>query len=671
MLRFTIARLSYVAARLWPTFRNTSLCYHRSSFTFFRQTVANPFQRFLRTAALLLLFVFVPCVGAQQNPSTDSDFAALFEAATAARDANRTADAISLYRRALSLKPDWAEGWWYLGVLLYDSDQFRDAIPAFQKVLKLAPGAPGASTFLGLCEFEIADYGAALQHLETGYANDPRDDPQLNRVAAYHLVLLLNRAGRFDRAAEILSQHLSRGSASEQTTFAFGLTALHVPLLPAEVDRSKDSLIQAVGRAALAAAQGQAANAVDTFPSLLEEYSDIPFLHSAYASALENAGHTSEAAAQSQLEGKLHPDTSASNIKALYANTSARGTAASAAADANWQLALQLFSAQRFAEAIPALKATITQQPNFGTAWAMLGVAEFERQDYDNALLHLQKGAVLGLGGSSDSVRLARYRLALLLIHAGQFDQANPLLLPEAEGNPMARQIQFALGLALLRKHLFPQDVPLADQPLVQSAGEISVLLHNSKYDAAFPKLQQLIQSHPNAAMLHYVYGVSLASFSRYEEALTQFTEESRISTQSQLPYIQRAFVELQLRRPADALVSSQRAVQLAPRSAEAHYVLGRSLLDSAKYAEAAKELEAAATINPGSPEIHFNLAKVFVKLNRPEEAARERTQFAQLNAEIEKQRSQHGSQAYGAAHTASELSQGAPTAPPSSTPQP
>jgi tetratricopeptide (TPR) repeat protein len=634
--------------------------------------VASPFQRFLPTAALLLLFVTAPCVGAPQNPSTDSDFASLSEAATAARDANRTADAVFLYRRALDLKPDWAEGRWYLGVLLYDSDQFRDAIPAFQKVVALAPGARGALTFLGLCEFETADYDAALQHLETGYANDPHDDPQLNRVAAYHLVLLLNRAGRFDRAAGILSQDLSNGSASEQTTFAFGLTALHVPLLPAEVDRSKDSLIQAVGRARLSTAQGQAAGAVDTFPSLLKEYPDIPFLHSAYASALQTAGRTSEAAAQSQLEGKLYPDTQASNIKALYANTSVRGTAAtSASADANWQLALQLFSAQRFAEAIPALKATITQQANFGTAWAMLGMAEFEQKDYDNALLHLQKGAALGLGGSSDSVRLARYHLALLLIHAGQFDQANPLLLPEAEGNPMAAQIQFALGLALLRKHLFPQDVPPADQPLVQSAGEISLLLHNSKYDAAFPKLQQLIPSHPDAAMLHYVYGVSLASLSRYEEALTQFTAESRISTQSELPYIQRAFVELQLRRPADALVSSQRAVQLAPRSAEAHYVFGRSLLDSAKYAEAANELEAAAQINPGSPEIHFNLAKVYIKLNRPEEAARERTHFAQLNAEIEKQRSQHGSQAYGAAHTASELSQGAPTPPPLSAPQP
>ena len=623
-------------------------------------------QRLLLLCLLLCLAVCTCCANAQQSPPVDFD--SLSRAAAAARDSGRPAEAIPLYRQALELKPDWAEGWWYLGVLLYDSDQFRDAISALQKVLALAPNAPGTQTFLGLCEYETGDYDASLQHLENGYANDPHDDPQLTRVVAYHLVLLLNRAGRFDRAAEILSRELVRGATSEQITFAFGLNALQVPLLPPEVDRSKDALIQSVGRAALQIQQGQAAQALGVFPRWLNEYPDLPFLHAAYAVALQAAGQPKEAASQSQLEAKLHPTVTAATIKALYASASPAGSPAasrSAPASADWQQATELFSAQRYVDAIPPLKATIAQQPNFGTAWAMLGLAEFEEKDYENALLHLQKGVSLGVGGSADSVRLGRYRLALLLIHAGRYDEANPLLLPEAEGNPLAPQVQFALGLALLHKNLFPQDGPASDESLVRTAGEISLLLHNSKYDAAFPKLQQLIQAYPNAPMLRYVYGVALSSFSRYDEALAQFAAESRLAPQNPLAYIQRAFVELQMRRPSDALVSSQRAAQLAPHSAEAHYVLGRSLLDSGKYDEAAKELEMAAQINPGSPEVHFNLAKVYAKLNRPEDAARQRAQFSQLNAEIEKQRSQHGSQAYGAAHTASELSQGAPTSTP------
>jgi len=225
----------------------------------------------------------------------------------------------------------------------------------------------------------------------------------------------------------------------------------------------------------------------------------------------------------------------------------------------------------------------------------------------------------------------------------------------------MSPQIQFALGLALLHKAVFPDAVPSSETSLVQSAGEISMLLHNSKYDAAFPKLQSLIQSYRAAPMLHYVYGLALASFSRYDEAVVQFKAESRINPKSELPYVQRAFVELQTHHPADALASAQRAVQLAPNSAEAHYILGRSLLDSGKFEDALKELQITARINPGSAEVHFNLAKVYAKLNRPEDAQRERERFTELNAEIEKQRSQQGSQAYGAAHSTPQLSQSSP----------
>jgi tetratricopeptide (TPR) repeat protein len=325
----------------------------------------------------------------------------------------------------------------------------------------------------------------------------------------------------------------------------------------------------------------------------------------------------------------------------------------------DWQLAKQLFSAEKYAEAIPPLKATLAAHPEMGTAWGMLGLAEFEAQDYENALLHLQKGAALGLGGSPGSVRLAKYRLGLLLIHNSRFDQAAAVLVPEAQGDSLATEVQFALGLALLHRNVWPEAVPSSEINLVQSAGEISLLLHNSKYDAAFPKLEELIKAHPTTPMLHYVYGIALSSFSRFDEAGAEFAAESRVNPRSELPYVQRAFVELEGRRPADALVFAQHAVQLAPHSAEAHYVLGRSLLDSGKFADAVKELEVAAQINPGSPEVHFNLARAYAKLGRQEDARRERQRFRQLNSEIERQRSENGSQAYGAAHTASELSRG------------
>jgi tetratricopeptide (TPR) repeat protein len=620
-----------------------------------------------------LLVLFSPFSAFSQQSKT-ANFDSLAQSAAAARNSGRASDAIPLYRRALDLRPDWAEGWWYLGTLLYDANQFRDAVPAFQKVLTLAPGAPGTLNFLGLCEFEIGDYDSALQHLDRSYPPSSQEDPQVAHVAAYHLALLLNRAGNFDRAAQILAKDFSQSAPSSQIAIAFGLTSLHVPLLPSEVDPSKDALLQYAGGAALSLAQGQTTEACNAYAALLPQYPDAPWLHSAYAVALQAAGRQKEATEQLHLESQLHGQnaTDNSSVTAFYANDATRARLglspransgsslsgdASASVDQNWQRALQLFSSRRYEESIPVLKTVVVAQPQNGTAWAMLGLAEFETKDYDNALLHLQKGVALGLHGSADSVRLAKYRLGLLYIRDSRFDQASTLLVPEADGNSLSPQIQFALGLALLHKPVFRDEVPTSETSLVQSAGEISLLLHNSKYDAAFPKLQSLIQSYPATPMLHYAYGLALASFSRYDEATAQFDAESRISPKSALPYVQRAFVELQTHHPADALASAQRAVQLAPDSAEAHYVLGRSLLDSGKFEYALRELQTAARINPGSAEVHFNLAKVYAKLNRPEDAQRERERFTELNAEIEKQRGQQGSQAYGAAHSTSDLS--------------
>jgi tetratricopeptide (TPR) repeat protein len=674
---FTIARLPFHS---FSSLHNTTIPPISPVLAFFfgRPLMAKSLKTYLPASrsSIALFFVLLFPLSASSQQTNPADFDSLAQSAAAARDSGRASDAIPLYRRALDLRPDWPEGWWYLGTLLYDANQFRDAAPAFQKVLTLAPGAPGALNFLGLCEFETGDYDSALQHLDRAYPPSSQEDLQVAHVAAYHLVLLLNRVGSFDRAAQIFAKDFSQSAPSSQIAIAFGLTSLRVPLLPSEVDPSKDALLQYAGGAALSLAQGQTTEACNAYAALLPQYPDAPSLHSAYAVALRAAGRQREAAQQLQLESQLHPQNVSGNsaVTAFYANDATRarlGLAppansnsgsslfgnAGVAADQNWQQALQLFSSEHYAESIAVLKTVVVAQPQNGTAWAMLGLAEFETKDYDNALLHLQKGAALGLHGSADSVRLAKYRLGLLYIRDSRFDQASTLLVPESEGNGLSPQIQFALGLALLHKPVFPDAVLASEIPVVQSAGEISLLLHNSKYDAAFPKLQSLLQSYPATPMLHYAYGLALASFSRYDEAIAQFDAESRISPKSALPYVQLAFVELQTHHPAGALASAQRAVQLAPDSAEARYVLGRSLLDLRKFENALKELQTAARINPGSAEVHFNLAKVYAKLNRAEDAQRERERFTELNAEIERQRSQQGSQAYGAAHSTSDLS--------------
>ena len=114
----------------------------------------------------------------------------------------------------------------------------------------------------------------------------------------------------------------------------------------------------------------------------------------------------------------------------------------------------------------------------------------------------------------------------------------------------------------------------------------------------------------------------------------------------------------------------AERAVQLAPQSAKAHYVLGRAYLELNQDDKAVRELETANKINPGSPEVHFNLAKAYAKAKLPEKAQEERATFARLNAQAEQQRSQAINQSYGASANSMDLSPAQSPSPKSANPE-
>ena len=105
-----------------------------------------------------------------------------------------------------------------------------------------------------------------------------------------------------------------------------------------------------------------------------------------------------------------------------------------------WDLSVVYFSDGRYSEAIDPLKRVVELKPGFGTAWAMLGLSEYETKDYKNALIHLEKAQGLGIQGSPDAIRIAQYHLAVLLNQNREFERAVELLAtghPEGHSDPV------------------------------------------------------------------------------------------------------------------------------------------------------------------------------------------------------------------------------------------
>jgi len=692
-------------------------------------------------ACSLLLILCFHCFASWAAPQTASDRAAdldkLSADAAAAREAGRADEAMQNYKRALKLRPDWDEGWWYLGTISYDADHYAEAIPAFKNLVERNPKIGAAWGFLGLCEFEVKDYENSLPHLQRAEDLGYEESPEIRKVARYHLALLLNRKGQFDKAVEVLAAEFGKTRMPEQIKVALGMALLRVRLLPGQMDPSKDALIHAAGDAEMLIVDGQLDAAAQALRKLLTAYPGTPYLHYAYGRALAGLAKNDEAAAQFREETRIFPESAAphqalgeilqqlgrkteaaseldaakklfdsppqveSAIARYYGRNLAGPDSASAqtvgrtpqetsksstanfdelARDANadrdagqtdaaiaaYQRALQarsdweegwrslgtlFFMSRRYSEAASALTNAVALDAKHGEAWAMLGLSEFEDKDYKNALIHLRRGEQLGLAGNANARRFAKYHLALLLNLNGDFDEATDTLIPEVGPSPLESQIKIALGIALLRVRVLPEQTEPAKQALIATAGDAAALLAQSKYDQAFAILKQMCSDYPDTPYVHYAYGNALAFTSQYDEAEAQLREEIRFNPGSSSAYVRLATVALQMHKPEEALQSAEHAVQMAPDLAEAHYVLGRARLDLGKVSEAIDELEVARKLAPNSPEVHFTLARAYAKAKRTDDAEQERAAFERLNALAQQQRATHGSQAYGATH--------------------
>jgi tetratricopeptide (TPR) repeat protein len=209
-------------------------------------------------------------------------FAALSAKAAAARDANRAAEAIRLYREALALRPSWDEGVFYLGTLLYDLAPAKEAQKEFLRFVNLRPEAGAGWAFLGLCEFRLEDYAGALAHLSRGRTLGLGDNRSLLNNVQYYIAVLLSRREEFEAALQILMAFAAQGNDTPGVIEALGIATLRLPKLPAEVPESLKAVVAEAGRAAFYQGVRRIPEATKAYEDLVRRHPDLPNVHYAF-----------------------------------------------------------------------------------------------------------------------------------------------------------------------------------------------------------------------------------------------------------------------------------------------------------------------------------------------------------------------------------------------------
>lgn len=328
---------------------------------------------------------------APARPPAAASFDQLVARATAARASGDLEGAIDLLRQALRLKPDWIEGHWTLGSVLYDLDRHREARDAFRRVTTLEPKAGPAFAMKGLCEFQLAHYEVALADLQRARALGVGQNAELFKVVSYHVAILMNRIEQFEVAYEALKPFAARGIESATIIEALGCSILRLPFLPSEVPPEKREMVRMAGRAVSMMAQGRrSAAARSAFEELALRFPEEPNVHYALGYYL-TAEDPQRAVQEMERELRRSPTHHAAMI----------------------EIAFVLLTMGRFDEAVAYAERAVDLVPNLFAARNALGRALLEQGNVDRAIEQLETGARLAPDSPDMHFALSRaYRRA-------------------------------------------------------------------------------------------------------------------------------------------------------------------------------------------------------------------------------------------------------------------
>ncbi len=336
----------------------------------------------------LPLFVARPISGQQRKATANFDV--LAKQAGDAKDGDRLDEAVALYRQALKLKPKWAEGWWSLGTIEYDRNNYASAASDFRKLIPLAPKDGMALVMLGLCEFELGQDTPALKDLREGRALGVANDPQLQEVVFYHEGMLLLRAGQFKVAQTSFATLCKMNIRSDKVMEGMGMAVLRI--LPTELPSAGSTslvIVQRAGSAACLSTLKKFDQANQEYTQLISDAPDFPNIHYAFGLSLLEANNASKALEQFKSEIKNNPKSVAARLEIA---------------------------------------------------------ASFYKVDSSAGLPYAQEAVNL-----SPQQPFAHYLLGLLLLDTNQYQKAIPELEIAAKAFPKEKRIFFALGSAYAR----------------------------------------------------------------------------------------------------------------------------------------------------------------------------------------------------------------------------
>ena len=322
---------------------------------------------------------------AQPTSQQNAEFDNAAKLAEEARTAGRLDEAIASYTEALRVRPKWPDGWWYLGAIFYEKDQYSQARDAFKNLVALEPKRGPAWGMLGLCLFQTREYEPAVISLQRGRSLGFDGNQELESVVRYHAALLYIRFAQFEIGYEILREFLRVSNFGPKIAEAFGLVLLRMPYLPNEAPADKREEILLAGQAGISMAARRLDQARTAFDSLLERYPNDPNVHYSYG-VFQLAQDADIALKEFQRVLELDPQHQPAMV----------------------QMAFEYLKRDQYNDALPLAERAVQLEPKMYPARNVLGRVLLELGQVDRAVKELEEGVRLAPSSPEMHFALAR-----------------------------------------------------------------------------------------------------------------------------------------------------------------------------------------------------------------------------------------------------------------------
>lgn len=230
---------------------------------------------------LLLILVLLASPSTHAQTPDKAQFDDLSRRAQAVLDSHPE-DAIQLYKQALAIRPDWPEGWLYMGGALYQLGRYAEATDSLRKGIGLAPVFANGWALLGLSESQLDDPDQALADIRKGEdlgigGNIPFETAV--RVRAAQLLIL---SSAFDEALAQLQPLTKYPNEPPPVEETMGLCALASPDDLSKITPARRAVTDLAGKAAWSFATLHPDAAAAGYRQLLSQYPTEPGVHYAY-----------------------------------------------------------------------------------------------------------------------------------------------------------------------------------------------------------------------------------------------------------------------------------------------------------------------------------------------------------------------------------------------------